>query len=708
MDPRAHSPSYYQQQQQQQFQHPYAAPQQQQQQQQQQKHREESPLATLVRRASSKRARNQLQQQYPPDIVTSPPHHAKPEPTIHERDELQARHHHDDPISPLLHTRFRGSVATARTSNYGDANSFIIDSDRSSGHAYSASMGGESYRSGSTSLTGDRYSQHDGGYDPRASSNFRDSTATIGNNPHSNTISYDNHNYNSNLLRERVQARPGQGEIGLGERDTLASAYSDYDLDDITAHYRDSVRPGAAEQAPARPSQDSQTIPTVVVSSVAPSVDPVTSPYHHPSSYSHPHNSQSSLPSPVPGPNSIPMPQSHQPHPYSNPDIAGVHSGRIPSMLPSGKEEETGVVEESRASSSAGRGAGQLPPISPLSAATYHAPEPVSPNNAAHLLSDMASRPYTHPSAPGPPQEYFNRAHSPNQGPPLQRTISPSGVGVPHPEQQRSGTPASLYSSYSYYPYDGTNPNPSPNGSVTHLSAVVGPGPSPSASAGASPNIARSPAQSPTASSNHLSPHPPHPSSEPPSNPQTPNDFLQLGISHHLANELPQSAKCFEKAATLNGGCGVGMLMWGLTLRHGWGVEKSEQKGFKWLRKAAELAVGDLERAQGVGGNTKGKASDGGLDVGAVKTELVLAIYEVGQSFFRGWGVEKDKKMGVSYFRVAARLGDPDAQQELAFCLANGKGCKKDRKEAAKWYRAAVAQGASDIGLAWIYKEKFQ
>ncbi len=42
------------------------------------------------------------------------------------------------------------------------------------------------------------------------------------------------------------------------------------------------------------------------------------------------------------------------------------------------------------------------------------------------------------------------------------------------------------------------------------------------------------------------------------------------------------------------------------------------------------------------------------------------------------------------YYRVASRLGDPDAQQELAFCLEHGKGCKKDKKEAAKWYRAAV------------------
>ena len=48
-------------------------------------------------------------------------------------------------------------------------------------------------------------------------------------------------------------------------------------------------------------------------------------------------------------------------------------------------------------------------------------------------------------------------------------------------------------------------------------------------------------------------------------------------------------------------------------------------------------------------------------------------------------------KMGVQYYTVAARLGDADAQADLGFCLANGKGCKKDRRAAARWYRAAVS-----------------
>lgn len=61
----------------------------------------------------------------------------------------------------------------------------------------------------------------------------------------------------------------------------------------------------------------------------------------------------------------------------------------------------------------------------------------------------------------------------------------------------------------------------------------------------------------------------------------------------------------------------------------------------------------------------------------------------------------------VSYFKLAADLGDVDAQQDVAFCLSNGKGCEKDKKLAAHYYRLAIAQGASDFGLSWVYKDKY-
>lgn len=139
--------------------------------------------------------------------------------------------------------------------------------------------------------------------------------------------------------------------------------------------------------------------------------------------------------------------------------------------------------------------------------------------------------------------------------------------------------------------------------------------------------------------------------------PRTAEDYLQLGITYHQKDKLVDSARCFEISAkgtgsllrghspsvssstrsagrpsgspsvgrpsggsSLSGdgegGCAVGMLMWGLTLRSGWGVKPDEEKGFKWLRRAAELAVEDLEVTRtklAGGGGGDGKLS--GLQV---------------------------------------------------------------------------------------------
>jgi len=50
--------------------------------------------------------------------------------------------------------------------------------------------------------------------------------------------------------------------------------------------------------------------------------------------------------------------------------------------------------------------------------------------------------------------------------------------------------------------------------------------------------------------------------------PDDPLVCLHLGIDAHEQGDLAQSAKLFEKSAEQ--GCGLGMLMYGLTLRHGW------------------------------------------------------------------------------------------------------------------------------------------
>ena len=201
------------------------------------------------------------------------------------------------------------------------------------------------------------------------------------------------------------------------------------------------------------------------------------------------------------------------------------------------------------------------------------------------------------------------------------------------PPSMRTGSSVSLYSGYSFYQLDSASSSPTREVFHDRVQAPSPPGESSAAQL------------SPITDLNLILDN----------NTPTPQDYLQQGIQHHEANRLKESAICFEKSAKENGGCGIGMLMWGLALRHGWGCEKNEKFAFKWLTRAAESAVEDLENARA------GRS----IDSNAVQvcdacplmfiafyrdrsqTELVLAIYEVGQCFFQGWGVAKDQKMAV-------------------------------------------------------------
>lgn len=212
---------------------------------------------------------------------------------------------------------------------------------------------------------------------------------------------------------------------------------------------------------------------------------------------------------------------------------------------------------------------------------------------------------------PPPGQSWASTPHSPSSSlgmhsPPLNSTSTMSAastqllktpqesqahIGIPNkPAELRSSSTDSVYSMYSYYQLD--SPGASPTAPAHDISKQRSPSPE--------LGITKVPT-SPPSSFGKKSPR--MNQEQVIANPQTAEDYLQLGISHHEADRLQESAQCFEKAATLNGGCAVGMLMWGLSLRHGWGTQKDEQRAFKWLKKAAEHAVVDLQQ----GKNSSGK-----------------------------------------------------------------------------------------------------
>ncbi|KAI9360934.1 hypothetical protein BD770DRAFT_418929 [Pilaira anomala] len=165
------------------------------------------------------------------------------------------------------------------------------------------------------------------------------------------------------------------------------------------------------------------------------------------------------------------------------------------------------------------------------------------------------------------------------------------------------------------------------------------------------------------------------------------------GIKYHESGKLEQATEMFKQASTLD--FPMGMFLYGVSLRHGWGCKKNEHLAFQYLQKSAEHAVVDLN------------SFSNSMNTSATKGELIMAIYELGVSFRHGWGCKKNKETAVYYFKIAADLNDADAQNDLGHCYYHGHGVKKDMFLAAKYYRLADKQGQGIMGNSWIWKSKY-
>ena len=138
----------------------------------------------------------------------------------------------------------------------------------------------------------------------------------------------------------------------------------------------------------------------------------------------------------------------------------------------------------------------------------------------------------------------------------------------------------------------------------------------------------------------------------------------------HQIGELSLSSAMFGRLGDPNGqNNALAQVLYGLALRHGWGVEQEPEKAIKYLSLAASNSAA-IEQAALESGLKKG---------GAAKGELVLAIYELANCFRHGWGVKKDAVAARQYYETAANLGDTDAMEEAANCYVEGLGGPKDK-----------------------------
>lgn len=173
----------------------------------------------------------------------------------------------------------------------------------------------------------------------------------------------------------------------------------------------------------------------------------------------------------------------------------------------------------------------------------------------------------------------------------------------------------------------------------------------------------------------------------------TAEEHVQKGIECHENGSLQESTYHLRIAAKQNHP--TGMLLYALACRHGWGMRPNPKEGVQWLRKAVDCA--GLEMVEDDNSGTK-------EDIAArkaLRAQFALAIYELGVSHLKGWGIEQDKSLALRCFEIAGQWGDVDALAEAGFCYAEGIGCKKDLKKAAKFYRMAEAKGMSMVGNSW-------
>lgn len=141
----------------------------------------------------------------------------------------------------------------------------------------------------------------------------------------------------------------------------------------------------------------------------------------------------------------------------------------------------------------------------------------------------------------------------------------------------------------------------------------------------------------------------------------------------------------------------LAQVLYGLSLRHGWGCDPDPPAGLAQLTRAASSAAA-VERAALEAGSAKG---------GAAKGELVLALFELANSLRHGWGTPIDAPASRAYYEAAANLGDVDAMEQAAWCCTTGFGGAKDKWRAAQFLRRAEERGAHLAGESWIWKEKY-
>ena len=180
------------------------------------------------------------------------------------------------------------------------------------------------------------------------------------------------------------------------------------------------------------------------------------------------------------------------------------------------------------------------------------------------------------------------------------------------------------------------------------------------------------------------------------------DETVRMAVEHFETGQMNRGFDLLHRA--VEKGAPLAVFLFGVSLMHGWGCNPDPSRAVTYLRRAAESSALELDQQLK---RSKEYPERGTSGATSAQSELALAVYELGISFALGLGVTKNERIAAYYFEIAALLGDPDAQNDVARMYENGVGVKRDMHKAAAYYRTAAAQGHGTFGNAWIYKDKY-
>ena len=142
--------------------------------------------------------------------------------------------------------------------------------------------------------------------------------------------------------------------------------------------------------------------------------------------------------------------------------------------------------------------------------------------------------------------------------------------------------------------------------------------------------------------------------------------ILVMGVTVASGEEkYDETTPLADVQAAADKGNTEAMLVYGMRLMQGEGVEANTTEGLEWINKAAD--AGDTQ-----------------------------AWYVLGVIYANEMGVELDFAKAIEYWRKGAEAGDADCQTSMGMLYEAGdkipNGVEADGAEAAKWYQMAAEQ----------------